>query len=434
MDRVIVYPGAIPLDTDVLNVQRFAMMAVGALAEAVVGDMTMVNGLAAAPTAPASMSITIGRGSIFALSTVDATSFGSLTSDTNGLVKIGYNEGSTTEAFTAPATSGQSINYLIEAAFLESDTNAVVLPYYNSLNPAVPYTGPGGGGASQNTQRIQRVSLQVKAGAAATTGSQTTPSVDSGWVPLYVVTVAYGQTTITSSSIAISPGAPFIATPLSQVRGNNVAVYDIVGGVQMVSVNGAAYTTVGATTFPIPATGVADVELWGGGGGGGGAASSGLGGAGGGGGYCKGIVSGLTSATTVTVGAGGTAGTSTPTNGGNGGTTQFASSTPLVAVGGYGGSAETGAGAGPPGSGGSASGGNIANESGQSGSSGFFITPGTGFCAIGGASFGLGFGAILTGAVAASGQAGSFPGQGAGGALLASGGGAGANGRVVVRW
>ena len=214
MDRMIVYPGAIPLDTDLLNIQRFAMLADGAMAEALIGDTMTASGLAAAPTSPASLSITVGRGAIFALATVDGSSFGSLGSDSNGLVKIGYNEGATTETFTAPGTSGQSINYLIEATFQESDTDAVVLPYYNASNPAVPYTGPANAGTSQNTQRIQRVELQVKAGAAATTGSQTTPAVDSGWVPLYVVTVAYGQTAITSGNIVVAPGAPFILTPL----------------------------------------------------------------------------------------------------------------------------------------------------------------------------------------------------------------------------
>ena len=49
-------------------------------------------------------------------------------------------------------------------------------------------------------------------GVAATTGTQTTPVVDSGWVGLYVITVNYGQTTVTTAQITTYPGAPFLAS------------------------------------------------------------------------------------------------------------------------------------------------------------------------------------------------------------------------------
>src|SRR5271156_1822509 len=42
---------------------------------------------------------------------------------------------------------------------------------------------------------------------------------------------------------------------------SNVNVYQIVGGVQQVSVNGAAYTTTGASGFTYTASGAAQVEL-----------------------------------------------------------------------------------------------------------------------------------------------------------------------------
>jgi hypothetical protein len=108
-------------------------------------------------------------------------------------VKLGINLTSTSFALTAPATSGQSINYLIQAALLESDTNPVVLPYYNAANPAQQYSGPNNSGVAQNTCRVQRVQLQLKAGAPANAGAQTTPPIDSGWVGLYVVTARTGK-------------------------------------------------------------------------------------------------------------------------------------------------------------------------------------------------------------------------------------------------
>ena len=54
MDRQIVYPGQIPLETDLLNSNRFAMIAIAKLAAAMLGTGTVANGLACAPTSPAS--------------------------------------------------------------------------------------------------------------------------------------------------------------------------------------------------------------------------------------------------------------------------------------------------------------------------------------------------------------------------------------------
>lgn len=216
MDRDIVYPGALPLDTDILNLNRRAMIALGYLAQMAVGSTTVVDGLSCTPTSPATLTVNVGPGSILSLETVDSTAYGSLPADTaDPLVKMGINwTGSTPFTLTAPASSGQSINYLIEATFLEADATPVVLPYYNAANPSQPYSGPSNSGTAQNTVRQQTVELQLKAGAAANTGTQTTPAVDAGWVGLYVITVNYGQTQIIASGITVYPGAPFVAYKL----------------------------------------------------------------------------------------------------------------------------------------------------------------------------------------------------------------------------
>jgi hypothetical protein len=218
LDRQIVYPGAIPLDSDILSVQRNTMLALGYLAESVFGSTTIVSGLACLPTTPtADLHVNVQRGMISSLSTVDATAFGSLAADTSDpLVKMGINTAIWTVAITPPGTAGYSQNYLIEAELVETDTTPVVLPYYNAAAPSSPYSGPSNSGVAQNTQRNQRVSLQLKPGTAAPAGTQLTPGVDSGWVGLYVVTVNNGQTQITSADIARASGAPFIGTLLSQ--------------------------------------------------------------------------------------------------------------------------------------------------------------------------------------------------------------------------
>ena len=50
MDRIIVYPGSIPLDTDLLNTNRNVMLALHGLIAATLGTATAVDGLQVAPT------------------------------------------------------------------------------------------------------------------------------------------------------------------------------------------------------------------------------------------------------------------------------------------------------------------------------------------------------------------------------------------------
>src|SRR5665213_2643875 len=214
MDRNIIYPGSIPLDTDLLSVNRNAMVGLGYLAQAVLGQSTIADGLACSSTSPASLTVIVGPGCITQLTAVDTLSYGSLPADTvDPLLKMGINISSTNFSLVAPSTSGQSTNYLIQASFLESDVSPVVLPYYNAANSAQPYSGPANSGVPQNTQRIQRVQLELKAGAPALAGQQQTPPVDAGWVGLYTISVGYGQTQVVASNIALLPSAPFLTWP-----------------------------------------------------------------------------------------------------------------------------------------------------------------------------------------------------------------------------
>jgi hypothetical protein len=59
MDRILVYPGSIPLDTDILNTNRNSMIALGYLAQAILGTNALVDGLGCSPTTPASMTVTV---------------------------------------------------------------------------------------------------------------------------------------------------------------------------------------------------------------------------------------------------------------------------------------------------------------------------------------------------------------------------------------
>lgn len=225
MDRVIIYPGAIPQDSDLLYTERFTEIALGFMMRAAFGTSTIVDGLAVTQQSSPNMSVQVGQGAIITQTVVDPTGvgLGSIPADTTtNLVKIGINTQPTNmAALTAPTTSGQSQNWLIEAQFLEHDGSPTVLPYYNASNPTVPYTGPSNTGSSQNTRRFNNVQLQWKAGTAAATGSQVTPSPDSGWIGVAVVTVANGQSAITNANITPYVGGTgynFVPTKLPFLR------------------------------------------------------------------------------------------------------------------------------------------------------------------------------------------------------------------------
>lgn len=414
MDRQIVYPGSIPLDTDLLTLQRNVMVALGYLAQATLGTSPVVDGLACSPTSPASLTVTIGPGSVCIASVVDPTNFGSLPADvTDPLVKMGVNAAPTTFTLSAPAVSGQSTNYLIQANLIEVDSNPVVLPYYNATNPAQPFSGPANAGSGQNTQRLQRVQLQLKPGAPANAGTQVTPPIDNGWIGLYIITVNFGQTQLTAASISTLPTAPFVPFKLAALAP---------GFSRMATFTASA-------PFVVPA-GVQrlKVRLCGAGGGGGAGASNLAGGGGGSGGYAEGVFPvspGISIPITVgSGGGGGFTGSATAAAG-----TFSAFGIYLNATGGSGGASA--AAYSPGGSPGSGSGGavNLTGGYGGDGSSGSLLFTGNG----GASYFGGGGRAAASGGNAE--QNGAAPGAGGGGCYgIAGNGGSGAPGIVIVEF
>jgi hypothetical protein len=211
MDRQIVYPGSIPLETDLLNTNKNAMIGLAKLAAAILGTSTFMNGLACTPDSPASLNVKVAPGEIYSLQNIDGTAYSSLAADTtHSILKQGIMLDSVLLSCPAPATNGQSINYLVQVAYQDTDANAVVLPYYNASNPSQAYSGPNNTGSQNYTTRKGVCAVSVKAGVAATTGSQTTPAPDAGYTGAYVVTVTYGQTQILAGNISTYASAPFL--------------------------------------------------------------------------------------------------------------------------------------------------------------------------------------------------------------------------------
>jgi hypothetical protein len=214
MDRVSVYRDQLPYEEDVLLIGRYAYEGLGALVRDLIGSTTQVAGLLAAPTSPASLAVQVGAGSIYAFKPLDDAPQGQIlgtggipadTDPDHSIMKQGLLRDPVTFAVTAPVTSGQSINYLIQARFVEEDAAASDAQFYNTANPNAPITD------QVSRARYNRCEVGIKAGTAATTGAQTTPSADAGWVPVWVVTVANGATTVTGGNITEHPSAPFIS-------------------------------------------------------------------------------------------------------------------------------------------------------------------------------------------------------------------------------
>ena len=293
MDRSIVYPGSIPLDTDLLSSNRNTMVALGALLAATLGSSPTINGLLVTPV-PGALAVSVGPGSITSAGQVDQSAYGSLPADSADLVvRMGINTAAVSLSLTSPQAAGSDVTYLIQAAFQESDANLVVLPYYNVANPAQPYLGPSNSGVAQPTVRTQRVALLAKPGNAGPSGGSVAPAPDSGWMGIATVVLSAGQTAVAAGSIAPYAPARIIPGKLGDLRPGFAKVTVFKSSGYFVVPQGV--TRVRATVIAGGGAGGTHSVLPSGGGGAGGRAIA----------WLSGLVPG--SAVPVTVGAGGVA-------------------------------------------------------------------------------------------------------------------------------
>jgi hypothetical protein len=214
LDRPIVYGGAVVADTDTLNLARFVEVGVGHLLSAIIGTGPLFFGFPCTPGA--GLAVQIGPGDIYQTGPADTSGYGSLAADTAQIVKQGILATAVSLACPAPTTAGQSITYLVQIAQEDVDSQPIVLGFYDSAAPTVPYSGQSNNGQALNTVRASVASVAVKAGVAATTGQQVAPIADAGFAPAWLVTVAFGQTTIVAGNIAAASGSVFLTETLPQ--------------------------------------------------------------------------------------------------------------------------------------------------------------------------------------------------------------------------
>lgn len=216
MDRVQNYNLQTPLTADDLNKERdYTAIALGKIVSALLGQGTVVSDLAATAVASTTVpTVQLSDGQLYELATLDPTAFGSLPvgsfpSTANvmkqGLLLASRGDVNTFE-LTPPGTSGESIIYLLEAQYSDLDTDIQTITFYNVSDPTNPTT------ATEPRIREGTINFVLKAGIASS--SPAAPSADVGYVPLYNIEVAYGQTVLSQSNITVAPGAPFLSQKL----------------------------------------------------------------------------------------------------------------------------------------------------------------------------------------------------------------------------
>ena len=237
MDRTIYYTQEQLRSFDLLWSLRDVMTGVAFGDQDILGQAGMVGGLAATPTSPASLQINLAAGRIYQNAVIDGTTYGSLAADTNLIMQQGFAAAQPITLSTSALSSGQSQWVLIEASFQQvdairsGDPTSGVLYYYNSANPSQPFQGPGGNGTANSTVRTGVMSITPVYGSPAATGTEAPPSPTAGALPLYLIDLTFGQTTITSGQILVAapsvgvnvpsnyPHAPFIAGLLNSHHG-----------------------------------------------------------------------------------------------------------------------------------------------------------------------------------------------------------------------
>jgi hypothetical protein len=226
MDRTLVYAGQVPRALDNLQLGRFAMVGLAKLAEAVLGTSTVVPAGAFSVTPGGGLNIAVSPGQVYQLQNIEPTTQSALNVDGHQVLKQGVALDAQTLTLAPPNAVGYAQNYLIQVAYADLPSGSTVLSFQNPtpvLDPStntykyVTYPGPGGNGAQSYTILQGGVSVIAKPGTAASSGSQTTPPPDAGYVGLFVVTLPYGATSISSGNISGYAGAPFIPVTLPGV-------------------------------------------------------------------------------------------------------------------------------------------------------------------------------------------------------------------------
>gem|GEM_PF-4100484 len=212
MYRSIIYSQEQIRSFDFLEGMRDCMKSEGNLAQSLFGpsDTILTRFSAAAKSIP-NMTFDLASGSILEWAPVDADPYGAAAADASYCYQLGFAEAQEIVLTTAQLSSGQSQWVLIRARFKQvdavrpGDPTSGVQPFYNSADPRNPLQGINNNGGILPSVRKGSVEISTVYGTPATTGAQVAPSPGGGFVPLYLVLLTFGQTTITNGQILEAP-------------------------------------------------------------------------------------------------------------------------------------------------------------------------------------------------------------------------------------
>lgn len=208
--RVLVYANEVPWETDVLYSNMYKMVDVSNLAQAVLGgagtsNATLASGLIASANVTPNLTINIGTGVLYTLSNFDNTAYSSIPADTVDFLYKPFTQVSNFNLAGFNPPGGGVLNYLVQAQGFTDDIDQTNRQFFNPDDPDNPIV------QTVKQTRVDGINYSV---LSATSPAIPTPT--AGWVGLYVVSVAAGQTTITAGNITVYSAAPFITESLTQ--------------------------------------------------------------------------------------------------------------------------------------------------------------------------------------------------------------------------
>lgn len=232
MDRAIVFHAEQLRGYDFVSFETDAMIGLARAMLSILGQTTtVIDGATATATGPASLTINLTAGRICQFADTDTTAIGLIPQNLANIMQQGYLGASTVTLSTSGITGGHSRYTLIQAQFNQvddvppDDPNGGNVPFYNAADPTSPIIN------SIDTERAGVLTIGTKNGTNATTGSEVPPTPDAGWIPLYLVDLAFGQTAINNGDILVAgpsvgtnvpnnyPFAPFLAGLLNSHHG-----------------------------------------------------------------------------------------------------------------------------------------------------------------------------------------------------------------------
>ncbi|QDH16775.1 glycine-rich domain-containing protein [Swingsia samuiensis] len=202
MDRAIVYPGAIPVDTDLLRIGKYTKAGIGALADMVYGPGSIAaSGLTCTPSST-DLSVMIGAGTITAPSVMDVNTFGGIGG--------GYEPDKTittcqyqNESLVRVTIPSSGATYTLFGICSEQDVDPVVLPFFNAANPSQTQAGMNNNGEGLPIRRHAGITF-----VAATQA----PPVPEGSIIVALYTLDIPSNATSLQGIQGQPGKVFWPT------------------------------------------------------------------------------------------------------------------------------------------------------------------------------------------------------------------------------